>query len=98
MKNQLSNAKNKVQGVSEKENAGNNRTLLTKIEDFCSEVPSWILAFLLEGFWGFANFSLGLRVLVPPKASLLIISRNFQYWPKFVVSYKNMCILQKSLQ
>ena len=34
-----------VQGVSENENAGNNRRLLTKIEDVCSEVlfRVWLL-------------------------------------------------------
>ena len=43
-------SKNTVHGVGERENAGNDRRLLTKIEDFCSEVLSRVLAFFLRHF------------------------------------------------
>ena len=39
-----------VQRVGENENAGNNRRLQTKSDDFCSEVQFRVLAFLLAGF------------------------------------------------
>ena len=51
-------------------NAGNNRRLQTKIEDFSSKVQFRVLAFLPVGFRVFANSSPGLRVLEPPKAPL----------------------------
>ena len=58
---------NKAQGVNENENAGNNRRVLTKNEDFCSIVQSRVLGFYACGISGFANFGPGWRVLVPPK-------------------------------
>ena len=45
-KQQLSNAQTQAQTVGKNENAGNNRQLLTKIEDFCS--------FRVSGFGIFA--------------------------------------------
>ena len=29
-----------------------------------------------------------------PSGENLIILRNFQYWPKFLVSYKKICVLR----
>ena len=54
-----------MQRVRDNENAGNNRRLLTKTEDFCSEMQFRVLPFLHAGFRVFAQFGPGLRILVP---------------------------------
>ena len=38
-----------MQGVGKNENPGNNQRLPRRIEDFCSEVQSLVLAILLAG-------------------------------------------------
>ena len=46
---------------------------LMKIEDICSDVQFWVLAFSLAGFWGFASLGPGWQVLVLPKAPSISI-------------------------
>ena len=55
-----------LQGVGENGNAGNNESLMSKIEDFVQNCNFGFQIFTLAGFWVFANFGPGLRVLVPP--------------------------------
>ena len=57
-----------MRGASENENAGNNRRLLTKKEEFCSEMLFRVLEFFASGFSCFCiDFGLGWRVLVQLK-------------------------------
>ena len=54
--------------MGDNENIGNNKRLLAKAKDFCSEVQFQVLTSLLADFWLFANFGSGLWVLEAPKA------------------------------